>query len=69
MTVYLVGHKKIYVGLAADQKPKTTYPSSQASDAMPAGSEFWELDTGNRYIWYPAGSTWYEWENVLVSTS
>lgn len=67
MTVYSVVNPRHYVGLAADTKPTFTIATSSTTPDMPPGSEFLELDTGNRFIW--DGSTWHEFENVLVSTS
>jgi len=43
MAVYTVTTKNYYIGLSSDKKPLTPVYN---------GSEFYEIDTGNNYIWY-----------------
>ena len=67
MTVYMVVAPRKYIGLAADIKPATMTPgSTQLYDAMPLGSEFFELDTSHRFTW--GGSSWVQILNIVTTS-
>jgi hypothetical protein len=64
MTVKPVDYKRYFVGLAADIKPAFIEDSTRP---LPAGSEFYALDTYTPYI-FDGVSAWYA-KTLLVSTS
>lgn len=66
MTVYQVHKPKKYIGFAADTKPIIAGPTTGLNDIIPAGSEFYELDTSRIYTW---SSTDWIFTRTLVSTS
>jgi len=63
MTVYQVGYRKEYIGLAADGKPVI----DAIGGPIPVGSEFKELDSSRIYIW--EGTSWIFWRTLVSSSS
>lgn len=56
VTYYSNSPTLTYIGLSSDTKPS----------GVPAGSLFWESDTGNQYI-FAGGSTWFENKSLTAA--
>ena len=55
MAVTLEATIKRFRGLSTDQKPGHFAPACEVLQAVPVGSVFTEIDTGQRYVW---GGAW-----------
>ncbi len=58
MTVRMVDHQRLYVGLSGDVKPE----QGAMGEAIPAGMRFIELNTKQEFLW--SSTAWYQ-----ISTS